>query len=101
MRAILHDQTEKEILMVVGNSGCHSPAPTVACWPVHAQALRVEPFSRTKNKPSPTKVRRNRYVALARRICSAIPGPRGYGRWRRRGCSASCNDPPDLLVQKK
>jgi len=51
MQATGRDQTEKEIFVVVGNSGCHDPAPTLACRPVHAQAPRVEHFSRTKDKP--------------------------------------------------
>jgi hypothetical protein len=37
--------------VVVGNSWCRDPAPNLACRPVHAQAPRVEPFSRAKDKP--------------------------------------------------
>ena len=91
MQAISRDQTEKEIFVVVGNGGCPAPAPTDAYWPVHAQGTRIEPFSRTEDKPGPTEVRRNRYVALARPICGAIPGPRGYRRWGRRERSAFRN----------
>jgi len=70
MQAISRDQTEEKIFVVVGNSGCHDPAPTLACCPVHAQA-------------SPTRVRSCRCVALARRNCSGIPGHGGHRLWGR------------------
>src|SRR6266853_2571230 len=92
MQAISRDQTEKEVFVVVGNSGCHAPAPTPACWAIHAEAPRVEPFSRTKDKPSSTQVSSCRCVALAHRTCSGNPGPRGHRRWGRFGRSASLND---------
>ena len=91
MQARSRGQTEKEIFVVVGNCGCHDPAPTRACWPVHAQVPRVDLFSRTKEKPSSTEVRRCRYVSLARRIYSGIPGPRGHRLWGRPERSASRN----------
>ena len=89
MQATSRDQTEEEISVVVGNSGRHDPAPTLACWSVYAQAPRVGPFSRTKDKPSATQVRSCRYVALAHRSCSGSAGPRGHRRWGRFGRSAS------------
>jgi len=92
MQAISRGQTEKEISVVVGNSGCHDPAPIVACWPVHAQTPRVEPISRTKDKPSSREVRRCRCVALSRRICSRIAGPRGRRLRERRWRNTSRND---------
>jgi len=94
MQAISRDQTKEEIFVVVGNSGCRGPTPILGCWPVHSQAPRVgvEPFPRTtKDKPFSTGVRRYRCLALARRICSGIPGPRGHRRWRRFGRSATLN----------
>src|SRR5690349_5982266 len=72
----------KKIFVVVGNSGCHDPAPTLACCPVRAEA-RVEPFSRNKDKPSPTRVRSCRCDALARRNCGGIPGDGGHRLWGR------------------
>src|SRR5215470_11869196 len=54
MQATNHDQTEKEIFVVVGNRGCHLPAPDLADWAVHAQAPRVEPFSGSKDQPGST-----------------------------------------------
>src|SRR5712664_3518055 len=78
MQAIGRDQTEKEIFVVVGNSGCHDPAPTLAFWPVHAQAPRVEPFSRTKGNPHSTQVGSCCYVAVAHRTCSGSLGPRSH-----------------------
>lgn len=36
IQAINRDHTEKEIFVVVGNSGCHDPASALACWAVHA-----------------------------------------------------------------
>ena len=92
MQATSLDQTEKEIFVVVSNSGCRDPAPTLACWPVHAQAPRVEPFSRTKDKSRSTEVRRCRCVALAHRTCSGSPGPRGHRRWGRFERRASRSD---------
>src|SRR5882762_6037778 len=80
MQATGRDQTEKEIFVVVGNSGCHDPAPNLACYPVH-KAPRVEPFSR--RKPSPTQVRSCRCGALAHRNCSGPPGLDGDGLWGR------------------
>jgi hypothetical protein len=91
--ATSHDQTKEEIFVVVGNSGCRGPTPIFACWPVRAQAPRVEPFSRTtKDKPNSAGVRRYRCFALARRICRGIPGPRGHRCWRRFGRSATLNN---------
>src|SRR6266436_6678398 len=78
MQATGRDQTEKEIFVVVGNSGCHDPAPTLACWPVHAQAPRVEPFSGTKGNPRSTQVGSCCYVAVAHRTCSGSLGPRSH-----------------------
>jgi hypothetical protein len=92
MQAISRDQTEKEIFVVVGNSGRHAPAPTLACWAIHAEAPRVEPFSRTKGKPSSAQVRSCRYVVLAHRTCSGSPGTRGHRRWGRFGRSASLSN---------
>jgi hypothetical protein len=92
MQAISRDQTE-EIFVVVGNSGCRGSTFIFACWSVHAQAPRVEPFSRTtKDKPNPASIRRCCYCALARRNCRGIPGPRGHRRWGRFGRSDSLNN---------
>jgi len=92
MQASSREQNEKEIFVVVGNRRCRDPAPTLASRPVHAQASRVGPFSRTKGKPSSTQVRSCRCVALAHRSCSGGAGPRGHGRWGRFGRSVSLSD---------
>ena len=92
-QTISRDQTAEEIFVVVCNSGCRGPTPIFACWSVHAQAPRVEPFSRaTKDKSSSASGRRCRYFALACRICRGIPGPRGHRRWGRFGRSDSLNN---------
>jgi hypothetical protein len=78
--------------VVVGNSGCHDPAPTLACWPVHAQAPRVESFSRTKGNPRSTQVSSCGYVALAHRSCSGCLGPRSHRCWRQFGRTDSLSD---------
>jgi hypothetical protein len=104
-QAISRDQTAEEIFVVVGNSGCRGPTPIFACCSVHAQAPRVEPFSRaTKDKSSSASGRRCRYFALACRICRGIPGPRGHRRWGRFGRSDSLNNHfsgPRGSVQKR
>jgi len=92
MQVTSRDQAEKEIFVVVGNRRCRDPAATLASRPVHAQAPRVGPFSRTKDKPSSTQVRSCRCVALAYRTCSGSPGPRGHRRWGRFGRRASLSD---------
>ena len=85
MQAISRDQAEKEIFEVVGSSGSHGPAPTLACWAVHAEAPGVEPFSRSKDEPSSTQVRSCRCVALAYRTYSGSPCSRGHRRWGNSG----------------
>ena len=92
MQASRREQNEKEIFVVVGNSGCHAPAPTLACWPVHAQAPRVEPFSRTKCNPRSTQVGSCGYVALAHRTCSGSLGPRSHRCWGQFGRTDSLSD---------
>ena len=52
MQATGRDQTEKEIFVVVGNSGCHDPAPTLACWAVHAETPEWNPFEEPKISPA-------------------------------------------------
>lgn len=93
MQSISRDQTKEKIFVVVGNSGCRGPAPIFARWLVRAQAPRVGPFSRTtEDKPNSTGVRRCRCCAMARRICSGIPGPRGHRRWSRFGRCATLDN---------
>ncbi len=93
MQAINRDQTKEEIFVVVGNSGCRGPTHIFACWPVHAQAPGLEPFSSTtKDKPNSAGVRRYRCFTLAHRSCRGIPGPRGDRRRRRFGRSTTLNN---------
>ena len=92
MQASRREQNEKEIFVVVGNRRPRDSAPTLASGPVHAQAPRVAPFSRTKDKPSATQVRSCRCVALAHRSCGGSAGPGGHRRWGRFGRSASLSD---------
>ena len=52
MQVTSRDQAEKEIFVVVGNSGCHAPAPTLACWAIHAEAPEWNPFQEPKISPA-------------------------------------------------
>ena len=92
IEAISRDEIKKEIFVVVGNSGYYDPAPTLACWAVHAQAPCVEPFSRTKDKSSSTQTRSCRYAALAHGTRSGSPSSRGHRWWGRSGSRAPVSD---------